>query len=268
MHKEQNIVESIMSMCLDVTSFTKDNMNARKDSAAPCDHPLLEAKPNARGKLSRPKAPYYLKLTERKEVLMWLNILKFSDRYAANIKREVNVGTGKLNGLKNHDYHIFLERLMPIMFCGYFKANLQKMFAKLSYFYRQICSKQVSKVILATTASDRILAAFRSRLLASSPTAVFRSAFWHSSPIDGSGLLAVTDTVGAPPGGQAPTPFGSPLWRTPHRPTTFTPPTVRQAYVKIGFVCLLDYFIFLTHLFICLLGLSITTRQWGGIRLR
>jgi hypothetical protein len=31
MHQEQNIVESIMSMCLDVTSFIKGNVNARKD---------------------------------------------------------------------------------------------------------------------------------------------------------------------------------------------------------------------------------------------
>jgi hypothetical protein len=30
MHQEQNIAKSIMSMCLDVTSFTKDNVNARK----------------------------------------------------------------------------------------------------------------------------------------------------------------------------------------------------------------------------------------------
>jgi hypothetical protein len=43
------------------------------------------------------------------------------------------------------------------------------------------------------------------------------------------------------------TPFGSPMWRTPLRPTTSTPLMVRQAYVKIGFVCLLDYFAFLTR---------------------
>jgi hypothetical protein len=36
-------------MCLDVTDFMKDNMNVRKDLAALCDHPLLEAKPNAKG---------------------------------------------------------------------------------------------------------------------------------------------------------------------------------------------------------------------------
>jgi hypothetical protein len=37
-----------------------------------------------------------------------------------------------------------------------------------------------------------------SRLLASPPPiAVSRSAFWHSSPTDGSGLLAITDAVGS-----------------------------------------------------------------------
>jgi hypothetical protein len=86
MHQERNIAESIMSMCLDVTGFTKDNMNAVKDLVAPCDRPSLEAKPNARGKLSRPKALYCLKPAERKEILRWIKILKFPDRYATNIK--------------------------------------------------------------------------------------------------------------------------------------------------------------------------------------
>jgi hypothetical protein len=86
MHQEQNVVKSIISMCLDVTDFMKDNFNARKDLAALCDRPSLEAKPNARGKLGRPKVSYCLKLTERKEVLRWLKTLKFPDRHAANIK--------------------------------------------------------------------------------------------------------------------------------------------------------------------------------------
>jgi hypothetical protein len=75
-----------MNMCLDVTDFMKDNVNARKDLAALFDRPVLEAKLNVRGKLRRPKAPYCLKLTERNEVLRWLKTLKFPDRYAANIK--------------------------------------------------------------------------------------------------------------------------------------------------------------------------------------
>jgi hypothetical protein len=35
---------------------------------------------------------------------------------------------------------------------------------------------------------------------------------------------------------------------------TSTPPTVRQAYAKIGFICLLDYFAFLTRSFTHLFG--------------
>jgi hypothetical protein len=96
----------------DVTGFSKDNMNARKDLVALCDRPLLEVKINAKGNLTRPRASYCLKPTERKKILKWLKKLKFPDRYVANIKRAVNVGTGKLNGLKSHDYHIIMKRLL------------------------------------------------------------------------------------------------------------------------------------------------------------
>jgi hypothetical protein len=37
---------------------------------------------------------------------------------------------------------------MRVMFYGYFDADLWKIFAKLSYFYRQICAKQDSKAMM------------------------------------------------------------------------------------------------------------------------
>jgi hypothetical protein len=54
MHQERNIVESIISMCFDVTGFLKDNVNARKDLAVLCNRPSLEPKINAKGNLKRP----------------------------------------------------------------------------------------------------------------------------------------------------------------------------------------------------------------------
>jgi hypothetical protein len=89
MHQERNIVESIISMCFDVTGFSKDSMNTRKDLAALCNRPSLEAKTNVKGNLTKLRAPYYLKPTERKEILKWLKKLKFSDHHASNIKRAV-----------------------------------------------------------------------------------------------------------------------------------------------------------------------------------
>jgi hypothetical protein len=148
MHHEHNGVESIISMCLNITGLSKDNINVRKDLPALCDCPLLEVKTNAKGNLTRPRAPYCLKPTERNEILKWLKKLKFSDHYAANITRAVNIGIGKLNGLKSHDYHIIMERLLPVMLHGYFDTDLWKMFVELSYFYRQLYAKQVSKMMM------------------------------------------------------------------------------------------------------------------------
>jgi hypothetical protein len=53
MHQEHSVAESIISMCFDVTGFSKDNVNARKDLAALCNRPSLEPKRNAKGNLKR-----------------------------------------------------------------------------------------------------------------------------------------------------------------------------------------------------------------------
>jgi hypothetical protein len=49
--------------------------------------------------------------------------------------------TGKLIGLKSHDYHTIMERLLPVMFQGYFDDAMWTVLAELSYFYRQLCAK-------------------------------------------------------------------------------------------------------------------------------
>jgi hypothetical protein len=63
--------------------------------------------------------PFCLKPKDRKEVLIWLKKLKFPDGYATSFRRVVDLESGKLSGVKSHDYHIFMERLLPIIFCGY-----------------------------------------------------------------------------------------------------------------------------------------------------
>jgi hypothetical protein len=123
-------------MCFDVIGFSKDNINTRKDLDDLCNCPLMEPQINTKENLKRTWAPYCLKPEERKEILKWLKKLKFPDHYASNIKRAINVSTGKLNGLKSHDYHIIIERLMPVMLRGYFDADMWKIFAELNYFYR------------------------------------------------------------------------------------------------------------------------------------
>jgi hypothetical protein len=56
----------------------------------------------------------------------------------------MNMATGKLIGLKSHDYHIIVKRLMFAMFRGYFGDAVWTVLAELSYFYRQLCAKKIT----------------------------------------------------------------------------------------------------------------------------
>jgi hypothetical protein len=71
--------------------------------------------------------------------------LKFLDGYAAGVKRCVNVTAGKIHGLKSHDYHIIMERLLSVMLHGYLDDDIWEALAELSYFYRQLYAKEIKK---------------------------------------------------------------------------------------------------------------------------
>jgi hypothetical protein len=57
----------------------------------------------------------------------------------------VNVKDEKIHGLKSHDYHIIMERLVPVMLHGYLDDDIWEALAKLSYFYKQLCAKEIKK---------------------------------------------------------------------------------------------------------------------------
>jgi hypothetical protein len=141
MHQERNVGECIFSTCMSFVDKRKDNCKARKDLALLCNRPSLELK--SRG--GKPHASICLKARDRKEVLIWLKNMKFTDGYAMGFRRAVNLDTGKLSGVKSHDYHIFIERLLPVMFHGYMDDDVWTVLAELRHFYRQLCAKDIKK---------------------------------------------------------------------------------------------------------------------------
>jgi hypothetical protein len=56
----------------------------------------------------------------------------------------VNMTTRKLIGLKSQDYHIIMERILPVIFWGYFDNVVQMVLTELSYFYRLLCAKEIT----------------------------------------------------------------------------------------------------------------------------
>lgn len=120
MHQEKNMAESIIMTCMDFAGKSKDNAKARKDLAEICNRPTLHL--NESG--GKPHAPFAAGPKEKRKIMLWLKKLKFPDGFAAGFKRAPNMKTMKLTGLKSHDYHILMERLIPVMFRGFLPEDV------------------------------------------------------------------------------------------------------------------------------------------------
>ena len=66
------------------------------------------------GSYDKPRAFFSLSPNERDGFYDFLKSVKYPDGYAANISRLVNAKNGRLSGLKSHDCHVLLQRILPI----------------------------------------------------------------------------------------------------------------------------------------------------------
>lgn len=84
-----------------------------------------------------------------REIILWVKMqLMFPDGYAANLKRGASLEKLKIFGLKSHDWHIWLERVMPVMLRGFIPEDEWLVLAELSYFFRVLCAKELSPGLL------------------------------------------------------------------------------------------------------------------------
>jgi hypothetical protein len=99
MHQERNIGESILGPCMGFADKTKYNHKVMRDITQICNQPTLELTDRGRN----PREPFCMKPNERKEVMSWMQDLKFQDGYIVSFRRAINLKTGKINGFKSHD---------------------------------------------------------------------------------------------------------------------------------------------------------------------
>ncbi|GJZ67548.1 hypothetical protein Tco_0630788, partial [Tanacetum coccineum] len=116
MHVEKNVFDNIFNTVMDDKDKTKDNVKARQDVKEYCKRHELELVMEANGNTLKPKALYTLNKEQKKVVLQWVKNLKFPDGYASNLSRCVDLQRCKMWGMKSHDCHVFMERLLPIAF--------------------------------------------------------------------------------------------------------------------------------------------------------
>ncbi|KAI5323415.1 hypothetical protein L3X38_032487 [Prunus dulcis] len=144
MHVEKNVFDTLVGTILDIEGKTKDTIKARLD---------LERMGIQRGlwmnrdsdKARRDLAFFSMKPNDKKEFLKFVSSVKFSDGYASNIARCVNVDGGKFTGLKSHDCHVFMQRLLPVGIRHLLPEDVVKPIMLLSRFFSQLMAKTLRR---------------------------------------------------------------------------------------------------------------------------
>jgi hypothetical protein len=142
MHIEKNVFDNIFNTVMDFKGTSKDTAKSRLDIAEICRRSELELV-EENGKTVKPKAPYVLSKEQKMLVLNWLKKLKLPDGYASNIGNSVNLEEGKMQGLKSHDCHVLLDRLIPIAFRDLLPDRIWGPLTELSEFFRALTSSSL-----------------------------------------------------------------------------------------------------------------------------
>jgi len=96
------------------------------------------------GRVYKPKGTYCLHKKQQQEVLSWMKELSFPDGYASSISRCVKEAQCKVSGMKSHDCHVFIQRLLPTAFRPYLPRPLWEALTELSVFFRDICTTNLN----------------------------------------------------------------------------------------------------------------------------
>ncbi|XP_017978213.1 PREDICTED: uncharacterized protein LOC18609182 [Theobroma cacao] len=142
MHIEHNVFKNIFNTMMDVKGMTKDNLKARQDLKVSCKRPELELMKN-NGKIFKLKAAYTLNKEEIKNVCAWVKQMRFPDGFASNISRCINEIDYKFYGMKSHDCHIFLQRLLLIVFHDMVPHSIWDAITGISHFFRDLCATKI-----------------------------------------------------------------------------------------------------------------------------
>ncbi|KAL8116910.1 hypothetical protein AgCh_023190 [Apium graveolens] len=147
MHVEKNVFDNVFNTVMNVTGKTKDIDKARLDLKDICKRPALEFRKSSNGKTIKLYARYTLSEKQVEDMCTWIKSLKLSDGYASNIARCVTDKTPyrELKGIKSHDYHVFLERLLLIAFQDQLYKPIWDALMELSCSFNDLCSKTLNE---------------------------------------------------------------------------------------------------------------------------
>ena len=105
----------------------------------------------------KPHAAYTLTLEDSKKFCEFLKSVRFPDGFASNLRKNVIDGNNKITGLKSHDCHVIMQRLLPTGIQPFMKKEIVDAITKLSNFFQLICSRTLRISDLEKANGDIVL---------------------------------------------------------------------------------------------------------------
>jgi hypothetical protein len=153
MHIEKNICESILGTLLELEGKCKDGEKARLDmehmGIRPDQHPVIR-----NDKYTLPAALYKLDKKDKENLCAFLYGVKMPDGVSSNIRRCVDLNSCKVSGLKTHDYHLILQKLLPLVVRRILPEQVVIALVQLSNFFNALCSKELVQADLDKLSSS------------------------------------------------------------------------------------------------------------------
>ncbi|KAK1627079.1 hypothetical protein QYE76_001394 [Lolium multiflorum] len=154
MHIEKNICDNIVGTLLELEGRNKDTVSARIDLKKfkmwekYWLKKIVKDDGDAAVTYAKPPAPWTLSKEQKRHLCRYLANTRFPDGYCANWGRCVNIDGCKVTGMKTHDCHILLQRVLPAGLKGIASKEMYVAIAELGRFFRELCAKTLKVDVL------------------------------------------------------------------------------------------------------------------------
>ncbi|XP_052176681.1 uncharacterized protein LOC127790985 [Diospyros lotus] len=126
---EKNVFENVFNTVMNALGKTKDTVKSREELNQYCR------------RITQPT--FTLNKKEKVVLCAWVKNLKFRDGYVSNMARCVDTKKLKLFGMKSHDCHVFMQRLVPVAFRELLPQKVWEALTELSLFFKDLASTTI-----------------------------------------------------------------------------------------------------------------------------
>ncbi|KAL5561770.1 hypothetical protein UlMin_031517 [Ulmus minor] len=142
MHIKKNVCDSLLGTLMGDTHKSKDTDNVK------CNLQTLGIRSELHiyeddNKLMKPVAEYTFSETKRRKFCRFVRSVKFPDDFASNLSTNVAQNDSRIVGLKSHDCHVIMQRLLPVRCWSLVNKTISSTIIELCTFFKQLCVRTI-----------------------------------------------------------------------------------------------------------------------------